>query len=349
MLNAPRVSVVVPAYNHERFVGEALDSVLRQTWQDFEVVVVDDGSSDRTPQIVSERAAADSRIRLIRQANRGSHAAINRGVSESRGPWIAILNSDDRFHAGRLERLLEHCGTQFDFAVTDARLIDGEGRTISDPDHWWIAKVAGFRARARELGPVDGLLCGNYTISTSNFFFRRSLFGEIGPLRHLRHIVDWEYALRAALHAPDRFAYLADETLLDYRLHGGNAILSDTMRGAAEIVHMYRRLLPVLGAPAGAVQSLYLAQRDLRRSWRDRHMAVADGFVRQREADIAQLQSELARSQAELARSLTETARLQDEAAQLNLRLQISEEKLDRFRRSLPGRTYALLRRLGMR
>lgn len=340
--------MVVPAYNHERYVGEAIDSVLAQTWQDFELVVVDDGSSDRTPEIVAQRAAADSRIRLVRQANRGSHAAINRGVAESAGAWIAILNSDDRFRPGRLERLLEHCDTEYDFAVTDAQLIDRDGAPISDPAHWWIAKVESFRAKARELGPVDGLVCGNYTVSTSNFFFRRSLFQQIGPLRHLRHIVDWEYALRAALHARERFAYLAGEVLLDYRLHGDNAILRDTMRGAAEIAHMYRRLLPALGAPAGAVQALFVAQRDLRRSWRDRHMAVADGFVREREADVARLLEEAALLREGITRRDEENARLRGENDSLDKRLRHSEDRLERFRNSLPGRAYALLRRFGI-
>lgn len=342
MLRPPTISVVVPAYNHERYVGEAIDSVLGQTWQDFELVVVDDGSSDATAEIVARRAEGDPRIRLLRQANRGSHAAINRGVAESSAPWIAILNSDDRYAPHRLERLVEHCAGGFDFAVTGARLIDADGAPIEDPAHWWHAKVGGFVARAREAGPLAGLLYGNFTVSTSNFFLRRALFDAIGPMRHLRYIVDWEYALRAALHAPQRFAFLADEPLLDYRLHGGNAILGGTLRGAAEIAHVFHGLLPRLGTPPEAVTALYRAQRDLRRGWRDRHMQVAEGFVRAREADVARHREEARQAHAQALSA-------QDENARLRALLEDRERKLDRFRNSIPGRAYALLRRLGGR
>jgi glycosyltransferase involved in cell wall biosynthesis len=391
MLPQPRISIVVPAYNHERFVGEALDSASRQTVAPLEIVVVDDGSNDATAAVAEQRGQSDPRIRVVRQRNRGSHAAINRGIAESAGDWIAILNSDDRFAPDRLERLIGFCGDRFDFAVSDVRLIDALGAPLDDPAHWWNAKVNDFRARAREMGPVEGLLYGNYTVSTSNFFLRRALYDAIGPLRHFRHIVDWDYALRAALHAPQRFGYLADEVLLDYRLHGGNAILSDTIRGALEIAHMQRRRLRHFGVPAPVVRSLFLAQRDVRRSARDRAVRVVEGYVRERQADIdrhvaelgelqarlatlhadlnaerdrtGDLQRHLAQRDAQLAQRdaqlVERDARLTEREAQLSARdellhhlqllLRDRDEKLERFRNSLPGRAYTMFKRLGGR
>ena len=370
MPSPARISVVVPAYNHERFIGEALDSALGQSLPPLEIVVVDDGSTDGTAAAVARCAESDARVRLVSQRNRGSHAAINRAIAESSGDWIAILNSDDRYAPNRLERLAAFCDGRFDFAVSEVRLIDASGAPLSDPAHWLNAKLDDFRAHARAMGPVDGLLYGNYTVSTSNFFMRRTLYEAIGPLRHFRHIVDWDYALRAALHAPQRFGYLADEVLLDYRLHGGNAILTDTLRGAIEIAHMHRQRLPRFGAPAAVVRSLFLAQRDVRRSARDNAVRVVERFVREREADVARNQEEIAQLHGRLA-SLHEDlnaarakvarlegllgdrdARLLDRDARvhdLEIVLRDREEKLDRFRASLPGRLFALYKRLGGR
>jgi glycosyltransferase involved in cell wall biosynthesis len=93
-LNAsPTVSVLIPAYNAERYVGETLESVLRQTHQSLEVIVVDDGSRDRTAEVV--RGIRDPRIRLVQQENKGQSAAINKAVSLASGDFIQYLDSDD--------------------------------------------------------------------------------------------------------------------------------------------------------------------------------------------------------------------------------------------------------------
>lgn len=265
-MNAPTVSVVIPSYNHERFIGEAIDSVLGQTLADLELIVIDDGSRDGSRALIRGYVERDPRVMLIEQANAGAHAAINRGLGMARGQFLAILNSDDRFAPQRLARLHEVCAQGADFIVTGARLIDGDSRLIDDSDHWWNAMMRAFRDRTREVGSVDGLLFGNYTVSTSNFFFRRALFEVLGPLRAYRYVMDWDYALRAALHAPERFAYLADEPLLDYRLHGGNAILAGMPRSALEAAAVERRVLRRhYGIPPALLASQHRHQRLLRK------------------------------------------------------------------------------------
>ena len=158
MRPTPRISVVVPAFNHERFIGEALESVRRQTFEDFEAVIVDDGSTDGTAEIAQAVARKDPRFRVHRQANAGSHAAINRAIALAQGDWIAILNSDDRFAPGRLARLLDEAQQGALFIVTDVCLIDAQGIEIVDPNHWWLKSAALFRSRAIALGAVDGLI-----------------------------------------------------------------------------------------------------------------------------------------------------------------------------------------------
>src|SRR4028119_2135680 len=90
------VSVVIPCYNQARFLGEAVGSVLSQTHAEFEVIVVDDGSTDDTAGVASSYAAEDARVRLIRQENRGLAGARNRGLAESRGEYGAFVGAADR-------------------------------------------------------------------------------------------------------------------------------------------------------------------------------------------------------------------------------------------------------------
>ena len=100
---APRVSVVMPAYNHEAFVEDAIRVCSRKSLQDFEILVTDDASSDGTAEVVHR--IDDARVDLVvHDTNRGASAAMNAGIRERRGEYIAILNSDDRFVPEKLTR-----------------------------------------------------------------------------------------------------------------------------------------------------------------------------------------------------------------------------------------------------
>ncbi|HEX9077055.1 MAG TPA: glycosyltransferase family A protein, partial [Anaerolineae bacterium] len=87
-----RVSVVIPSYNHARYLRDAIRSVIAQTYRDFEIIIVDDGSSDDTPQVV---AGFGNAVRYIRQENRGLAGARNTGVRAARGAFIGLLDADD--------------------------------------------------------------------------------------------------------------------------------------------------------------------------------------------------------------------------------------------------------------
>jgi glycosyltransferase involved in cell wall biosynthesis len=92
---APLVSVIVPVFNSEQFIVPAIQSALRQTYRNLEVIVVDDGSTDQTAELIAAEAASDPRVRIIRQPNSGVAAARNRGVAAARGEFIAPLDADD--------------------------------------------------------------------------------------------------------------------------------------------------------------------------------------------------------------------------------------------------------------
>src|SRR5688572_9571182 len=100
----PRVSVITPAYNAARFLRDTIASVRSQTTSDWELIIVDDGSTDETVAIVERYALEDPRIRLLRQANAGPSAARNHGMRAARGPFFAFLDSDDQW----LPQFLEH-------------------------------------------------------------------------------------------------------------------------------------------------------------------------------------------------------------------------------------------------
>src|SRR5687767_10934969 len=98
------ISVVMPAYNSEQFIGEAIQSILHQTFKIFEFNIVDDGSTDRTAEIVDSYIKEDSRLKIIRADHRGVSNAINLGVEHAKYDWVAIMHADDIALPHRLEK-----------------------------------------------------------------------------------------------------------------------------------------------------------------------------------------------------------------------------------------------------
>lgn len=115
MSGTPKISVIIPSYNGERFIAEAAGSILDQTLRDLELVVIDDGSTDGTRQILRDVAARDSRLRLIEKNNEGLVPTLNRGIAEARGTYIARLDHDDVSYPLRLEHQAAFLDSHPDF------------------------------------------------------------------------------------------------------------------------------------------------------------------------------------------------------------------------------------------
>ncbi len=128
----PPVTVLMPVHNGERYLSTAIESVLAQTHDDFEFLILDDGSTDGTQRTLARYAAADDRIRIVRQRNRDQPVTLNRGLELARHEWIAILDHDDVCEPERLKRQLEVLAREPMARVigTWAVEIDSEGRTI---------------------------------------------------------------------------------------------------------------------------------------------------------------------------------------------------------------------------
>lgn len=224
-MSAPKVSVVIPAYNHAAFVAQAVESVLAQSEENLELIVVDDGSQDATLDVLV--SFTDPRLQVITQENQGAHAAINRGLSRASGQFLAILNSDDVYHPRRLERLVQVLEKDSSIGLVGSfiEVIDTQGRVLGlkrgyhSLEPWLLEKPElSFRAGS-DLRAA--LLTENYFATTSNFVMRREWFERVGPFRPLRYAHDWDFALRMA--RISRLA-LVPEPLLQYRVHATNTI-----------------------------------------------------------------------------------------------------------------------------
>jgi glycosyltransferase involved in cell wall biosynthesis len=216
------VSVVIPLYNHARYVREAVTSVLAQGDIVGELIVIDDGSTDNSADIMLDLARADPRIRFSSQINRGAHATINAGLSQATGTHLAILNSDDVYLPNRLTRLVEALAIDegADLAASALDFIDGDGAPIDNP---WYIEALNFYKSTHDLGIA--LINGNFLMTTSNFLFRRQLMQEIGQFAPLRYAHDLDFALRVAVR--QRRLTFVDLPLMSYRMHKTNTIKED--------------------------------------------------------------------------------------------------------------------------
>jgi glycosyltransferase involved in cell wall biosynthesis len=241
----PAISVIMPAYNHERFVGAATESVLKQSFSDLELVVVDDGSKDRTGEIVRSYAAQDPRVRYIHQENQDAYNSLNRGLREATGDWLAIINSDDVFELSRLKRLWEAKEeSPSECLFTDVTPIDAEGNAITDPNFFWHRWHQTNRDYYFSCGDLySGFLRGNLMVTTSNLFFSRSAFERVGFFSPLRYLHDYDFIFRMMLACPERVRYLDQERLLQYRLHGSNTIKEGAIKARLEDQKVIRTYL----------------------------------------------------------------------------------------------------------
>ncbi len=228
------VTVVVPSYNHARFIAVCLNSVYRQTWRRIELVVIDDGSvDDSVAQIRQLLLACPFPHTFIARENRGAHETINEAIAVATGDYINILNSDDCFHPQRIEKMVAHvAGMGADWGFAGVEILDDRGVIAPSSPESASGKLKMIVAGV-DAAPTIGfaLLRHNVAISTGNFFIRREFFREMGGFSDLRYVHDQEFALRATLVSEP--IYVA-EKLYGYRVHGSNTISETGSTAGAE-------------------------------------------------------------------------------------------------------------------
>lgn len=210
----PRISVLMPVFNGGAYLEAAIASVLTQSFTDLELVIVDDGSTDHSCEIVNARVASDSRLRLLRKANSGIAETLNLGLAEARGDWIARLDADDLMLPRRLERQLAFLEANADVVAVGSYydLINeaGERRATRYPLPRTRDELARY-LEAREL----------LTFTHPTMTYRRDLAMTLGGYR--RELEPCEDAdLFARMLAAGGTILIQPEVLTLYRVHGGS-------------------------------------------------------------------------------------------------------------------------------
>ncbi len=249
-MSMPLISVVIPAYNHERFVGAAVESVLQQTCADFELIVIDDGSRDHTGEVV--QGYTDPRLSYYYQENQDAYNTINRGLGLAKGEYVAILNSDDIYTPDRLERLLLcRQQTEAECIITDVIPISDTGEEFTDPAFGWNIWHQKNRSFYRQSGDLyTAFLKGNFMVTTSNLFMTGRAVRAVGNFCSLRYLHDYDYIFRMMLAHPGKVQYLEDEKLLYYRIHSGNTLGEAAITGRQQDQQLIRKyMLAVVSEP----------------------------------------------------------------------------------------------------
>ena len=236
----PLVSVVIPVYNGERFLKESLESVFAQTCHDYEVVCVDDGSTDGSCSLLEQYGA---RVRVIQQENAGQSAARNAGARQATGAFVAFLDQDDLWYPSKLAQQVAVLNAEADVALVHCNYdrIDGDGRVL-------VAGAA-LAERASALASPLGLLLGEALVFPSAMMVRHDVFQRVGGFDpELRGFEDFD--LIARLKQQGRFVLL-NESGMAYRLHAEGF----TRAGGMGVIRSHERFLI-------RMKALYAGNRD---------------------------------------------------------------------------------------
>lgn len=211
----PKVTVVTPAYNVGRYIGEAVDSVMRQTFADFEYIVVNDGSADNSADVARAHAGDDPRFRLVPGEHRGQSAARNVGLRESKAEYIAYLDGDDRWHPKFLERqvaLIESLPPDVGAVFCRSRMILENGTPFF---FQW--------QRSGRYDFDDFLIGANPARNGSSLLIRSSCFDDVGGFDEARkRVEDFEMWLRIAKGSKTPIFWASKHFLVDLRLRPGS-------------------------------------------------------------------------------------------------------------------------------
>jgi glycosyltransferase involved in cell wall biosynthesis len=269
------LSVVVPAFNAERTIAATIRSVLGQTRADFELIVVDDGSSDRTPEIAG-RFAEDPRVRLVRQQNAGPAAARNRGIDEAGGEYVSFLDHDDLWMPEYLERMAAALDgvPEAGFAYADGWVVDDESGRVR---RGTALEIAGAPAE-RPADPTEFLAALLHrTFIRSATTIRSDALAEAGGFDPALDGVD-DFDLWSRILLRGRRAVQAPGMLVIFRAHS-ESLSRDALRMCVARREVVRRLAEDYGAPAEISAAAAAQVPD-----HDRYAAALTGEARVRAA-----------------------------------------------------------------
>lgn len=210
----PKVSVVMSVFNQEKYLPIAIESILNQTYTDFEFIIVNDGSNDSSNDIIL--GYKDKRIILIEQENTGLPVALNLAISKTKGDFIARMDSDDISHPSRLKKQLEHLkqNPEMDLIGSSVRIIDENG------------KFLGVEDVPTSTEAINQCLKYRCVVYHPTFFIRKEIFNKVGGYRkEFIHAQDYDFLLRAR----SKNINIANQAdyLLDYRVESKSSFVKD--------------------------------------------------------------------------------------------------------------------------
>lgn len=237
----PLVSVIMSSYQYERYIAETIDSVLNQTMRDLELIIVDDGSTDQSPQIIRSYAEKDSRVKpIFITVNHGIAYAMNTGIDAAEGKFIAFISSDDIWVPQKLEVQLKVLENDEDLVVwTEGVIIDAQGKPTGET----FTQVHGSERRIKSGDIFNELLKGNFIFGSSRILKRSNLDG-IRWNENLKYLNDYQFAVDLAWKY--RF-YFIPEPLTMYRIHGQNTVTRDLSGHLRDTIPLGRHFLSQYG------------------------------------------------------------------------------------------------------
>ncbi|MGA3072011.1 MAG: glycosyltransferase [Terracidiphilus sp.] len=249
---APRVSIVTPAYNYGKYCGELVDSVMSQTYPFVEHIIVDDGSTDDTPDVLASLVKRyGSRLVVIRQRNAGQAVAVNRGLLAATGNVVLWINSDDLMAPWAVEE-----GVQALREHPEAAAVYGD---------WARVDAAGKLLEEMRPGTVsiEELLLGGFFIANCALFIRKEVLHDVGLLDPvLRSTLDWDFVVRIALR--HEIAYSAGRPWAYYRDHSTTKTNIGRIVSAREYNYLYEKVLARPDLPKSVLRLSRLARSKAR-------------------------------------------------------------------------------------
>jgi len=234
----PLVSVLMPSYNHEKFVSEAIESVLNQDFDDLELIIVDDASTDTSRQIIQKYAMADSRVRVIlHETNCGIAKTMNDGIAVAKGKFLADTASDDVWMKDKLSKQLAVLESDEDLIVwTEAEVIDEYGQPMGPTWSEFRSDLSG-----KQTGDMFYDLLGRWELLIeSTMLYKRANLGDIRYDESLKYGNDIKLLLELA--AKYEFYYIP-EPLAQYRIHASNTCGIRTFQGETERVYCQEEIM----------------------------------------------------------------------------------------------------------
>ncbi len=236
-----KVSILLPSYNYEKYIKTAINSVLKQTYTNWELIVIDDGSSDNSVNII-KLYTKDKRIRLYTQTNQGVTKTLNKAFKLAKGDYICFLDADDLYHPKKLEKQVQMLEKGYDLVTTKVSAVDADGKASNDKffNLWWNTfdpeKIFGPDIEFKFFN-------GNY-LCKSAVMLKKELFEQYGMFNtKLITAYDLELWIKMLPHIK---IGRCNNILTYYRWHGLNETTTNTLRMRAEILLVYDKYIDSL-------------------------------------------------------------------------------------------------------